>query len=78
MIDAASTPEIALPAVGYSVAEVERILNIPTKTGYRLIKQGRLKAFVTSDGVLKVHPYELWRYITEEKDETCRQNNEQH
>lgn len=66
MATATIAPEVALPPCGYSVPECERILGIPAKTGYRLIKQGRLKAFVSTDGYLRVHPYEIWRYMYEE------------
>ncbi len=65
MVRASVLPETALPALGYSISQVEKILGIPPKTGYRLIKQGKLKAFVDSGGALKVHPYELWRYMLE-------------
>ena len=57
MVRATRLPETALPSTGFGIAEVERILGIPRKTGYRLIKQGQLKAFVDSRGALKVHPY---------------------
>ena len=58
-------PEAALPPCGYGIPEVERILGIPTKTGYRLVKDGRLQAFVDCTGKLKVSPYEVYAYMKE-------------
>ena len=54
-----------MPPVGYSITEVEKILGIPTKTGYRLVKDGKLAAFVDSTGKLKVSPYVLYSYMKE-------------
>lgn len=51
--------------VGYSIREVEKLLNIPTKTGYRLVKDRKLKAFVDSTGTLKVSPFEIYRYMNQ-------------
>jgi hypothetical protein len=56
-------PELAMPPVGYSIAEVENILGIPHKTGYRLVKEGKLEAFVGSTGKLRVSPYVLYAYM---------------
>ena len=58
-------PETAMPPLGYSISEVERILGIPTKTGYRLVREGKLDAFVDSTGKLKVSPYVLYSYMRE-------------
>ena len=63
MAESTQTPDMALPPVGYSVADTERILGLAPKTGYRVIKQGRLKAFVGLDGRLYVHPYSVWKYM---------------
>jgi predicted site-specific integrase-resolvase len=52
-----------LPDVGYSPREVERILGLSPKYSYKLIKSGKLEAFVDCVGQLKVHPYELYRYL---------------
>ena len=52
-----------LPLCGYGVAEVERILRIPRRSGYYLIQTGRLRAFNDSTGALKVSPVELLYYI---------------
>ncbi len=59
-----TAPETALPPAGYGIAEVERILGIPRKTGYKLVKDGKLQAFVSTDGALRVHPFEIYRYIS--------------
>jgi predicted site-specific integrase-resolvase len=58
-------PEVALPPVGYGIPEVERILGIPMKTGYKLVKEGKLEAFVDSTGKLRVSPYVLYAYMKE-------------
>ncbi len=58
-------PEQALPPAGYSIAEVERILNLPHKRGYVLVREQKLTAFVDSTGRLKVSPYHLMKYIEE-------------
>jgi hypothetical protein len=58
-------PEVALPPVGYSIPECERILGIPIKTGYKLVKDGKLEAFVDSTGKLRVSPYVLYAYMKE-------------
>ena len=62
-------PEVALPPCGYGISEVEKILGIPTKTGYRLVREGRLEAFVDSTGKLKVSPYELYSYMKEVREQ---------
>lgn len=67
MFTATQTPEMALPPVGYSVAEVERILGIPAKTGYRLIRENKLETFVDSCGMLRVSPYEVYRYMKQKE-----------
>jgi hypothetical protein len=54
-----------LPEVGYSPREVERILGLSPKYSYKLIKSGKLEAFLDCVGQLKVHPYELYRYLRE-------------
>ena len=59
------TPETALPPVGYGIGEVERILGIPKKRGYALVKEGKLQAFLSTDGALKVHPFEVYRVMCE-------------
>ena len=60
-------PEAALPPCGYGIPEVEKILGIPTKTGYRLVREGRLEAFVDSTGKLKVSPYEVYAYLRQKE-----------
>lgn len=54
---------IALPEVGYSIPEVEHILRIPAKTGYRLLKNGKLDAYVDSVGQLRVSQLDLYAYM---------------
>ncbi len=68
MFTATQTPEVALPPAGYSVAEVERVLRIPAKTGYRLIREHKLAAFVDSCGMLKVSPFELYSYMKQHEE----------
>ncbi len=54
-----------LPEAGYSPREVEKIVGLSPKYSYKLIKSGKLEAFVDSVGQLKVHPYEVYRYLRE-------------
>ncbi len=57
------TPEVALPPCGYSIAEVERILGIPTKTGYKLVKDRKLNPFLDSTNKLKISREELYSHM---------------
>lgn len=66
MIEAAAMQETGLPPVGYSIAEVERILGLPQKVAYRLIREGKLNAFRDSTGRLKVHQYQVLKYMEEQ------------
>lgn len=52
-----------LPPVGYGIGEVERILNLPHRTAYRLIREHKLRAFKDRVGRMKVTREELYRYI---------------
>jgi len=54
-----------LPEAGFSPREVEKIMGLSPKYSYKLIKAGKLEAFVDCVGHLKVHPYELYRYRRE-------------
>lgn len=60
-----AAPEQALPPVGYSPLEVEKILGLAHKRSYALIREGKLAAFLDSTGRLKVSPYHLMKYIEE-------------
>jgi predicted site-specific integrase-resolvase len=55
--------QMMLPEAGFSPREVERILGLSPKYSYKLIKSGKLHAFVDCVGQLMVHPYELYRYL---------------
>jgi predicted site-specific integrase-resolvase len=55
----------ALPDVGYTPREVERILGLSPKYSYRLIKSGEIEAFVDCVGSLKVHQFEVYRLLRE-------------
>jgi predicted site-specific integrase-resolvase len=56
-----------LPDAGYSPREVEKIVGLSPKYSYKLIKSGKLDAFVDCMGNLKVHPYEVYRYLREKE-----------
>ncbi len=56
-------PSDVLPPSGYSIAEIEKILQLPHRVGYHHIKDGRLKAFRDVTGKLKVTPEDLWHYM---------------
>ena len=66
MVSTAVTPKQALPPVGYSIAEVEKITGMAHKRAYALIREGKLTAFVDSTGRLKVSAYQLLKYIEEQ------------
>ena len=53
----------ALPRAGYTIPEVEKVLGIAPKTGYRLVNSGKLKAFRGLDGKLRVSEIEMWMYM---------------
>lgn len=63
MVSTTAVPEQALPPVGYSIAEVEKVLGLPHKRAYALVREGRIEAFVDQTGRLKVSPYHLMKYI---------------
>jgi hypothetical protein len=54
-----------LPEAGFSLREIEKIVGLSSKYSYKLIKSGKLEAFVDCVGQLKVHPYEVYRYLRE-------------
>jgi len=56
-----------LPEAGFSLREVENIVGLSPKYSYKLIRSGKLKAFVDCVGNLKVHPYEVYRYLLEKE-----------
>ncbi len=60
-----AAPEQALPPVGYSPLEVEKILGLAHKRSYALIREGRINAFVDQTGRLKISPYQIMKYIEE-------------
>jgi predicted site-specific integrase-resolvase len=59
--------QMMLPEAGFSPREVERMLGLSPKYSYKLIRSGKLKAFVDCVGNLKVHPYEVYRYLLEKE-----------
>jgi predicted site-specific integrase-resolvase len=59
--------QMMLPEAGFSPREVERMLGLSPKYSYKLIRSGKLKAFVECVGNLKVHPYEVYRYRLEKE-----------
>ena len=54
-----------LPEAGFTLREVEKMVGLSPKYSYKLIRSGKLEAFVDCVGQLKVHPYELYRYLKE-------------
>ena len=48
---------------GWTIREVELLLGLSPKYAYKLIRRGRLRAYVACDGSLRVSPYELHHYI---------------
>ncbi len=56
----------AMPQTGLSVIQAERLLGLPRRVGYRKIKQGKLRAFRDDQGLVKIAPEEIYRYLREE------------
>jgi len=52
-----------LPEPGFSPREVERICGLSEKYAYKLIKSGKLEAYLDCAGGLKVHPHEVYSYL---------------
>lgn len=61
-----------LPGAGYTIPEVEKLLGIAPKTGYRLVNNGKLKAFKGLDGKLRVSEIELWMYTRYIHEDTTK------
>ena len=61
-------PELVTSLCGFDVAEVERLLQLPKRSGYYRIRTGKLAAFVGVDGRLKVSPLEVLRVMHEMED----------
>lgn len=59
-------PELLCSLVGFDVPEVERLLQLPKRSGYYRIKTGDIEAFVGVDGRLKVSPLEVLRVMREQ------------
>jgi predicted site-specific integrase-resolvase len=57
-----------LPPAGYTVPEVERILGISKKSGYKLIKAGKLAPYVDCVGQLRVPVEEVYSYLKRKED----------
>lgn len=53
--------ELAYP--GYTVSELERLLGLPEKTAYRLIREGHIEAYSDVTGKLRVSREEAYRYM---------------
>lgn len=59
--------ELRMP--GYTVREAEKLLNIPERTGYRLIQSGKLEAYQDVAGKLRVPYGELYSYMKNQREE---------
>lgn len=60
----------ALPRAGYTIVEVEKLLGIAPKMGYRLVNNGKLNAFKGLDGKLRVSEMELHCYMRDRENIT--------
>lgn len=58
----------ALQRPGYTIVEIEKLLGIAAKTGYRLVNNGKLAAFKGLDGKLRVSETELFLYMREREN----------
>ncbi len=61
-------PERVLPPTGYSLQEVEQMMDWPRRTAYRKVREGKVDVFYDGLGLMKVHPYTLWKLLEEKKD----------
>lgn len=57
----------AIPQVGLSVKEASRLLCMPRLRAYKHIHKGKLRAFKDEQGILKIDPAEISRYLREEQ-----------
>ena len=56
----------SLPQVGLSVAQASKLIGVSRYRGYELIHKGKLRAFKDEQGLIKVAPEEIHRYLREE------------
>lgn len=61
-------PELVQSLCGFEVVEMERLLQLPKRSGYYRIKRGDIQAFVGVNGKLKVSPLEVLRVMHEMED----------
>lgn len=59
-----------LPRAGYTIPEIEKLLGIAPKMGYRLVNNDKIKAFKGLDGKLRVSEMELYMYMREKNNIT--------
>ena len=56
----------SMPQVGLSVAQASKLIGVSRYRGYELIHKGRLRAFKDTQGLIKVEPSEIQRFLREE------------
>jgi hypothetical protein len=61
--------ELKIPVPSYSIPEVEMLLNLPTKTGYRLVREHQLRAYKDATGKLRVSYPELYAFVRNREEE---------
>lgn len=47
---------------GYTVTEAEKLLGLAPKTGYRKVKEGKLRGYVDCTGQLRISAFEVYAY----------------
>jgi len=52
---------VELPPAGYTIREAEGILNTSEKYLYRLIRQGKVNAYLDSTGQMRISREEVYR-----------------
>lgn len=62
-------PELVQSLCGFDVVEMERLLQLPKRSGYYRIKRGDIAAFVGVDGKLKISPLEVLRKMHEMEED---------
>lgn len=60
--------QIELPTSGYTLPSASRIIGCHEKQIYRLVKDGRLEAYVGTDGRLMVSKEELYSYLKKREE----------
>lgn len=56
----------SIPQLGLSVVQAAEALKMPKLRAYKNIHKGKLRAFKDTQGMIKIRPEEIDRYLREE------------